>query len=93
MSIKAYSPRLQTYYSYDLDRILLELADGKEVYTHHFEYLNPRIWEFVNDRSHLRKCLWSLAEDGLIENINLGSNIYKWKITEKGKNELGKRRK
>ena len=77
------------YYRDDLKNILNELKDGKQVYTHYFEFIRVngnRQWQFVGkeNRPHLRKCLRTLEADGLVENINLGCNIHQWKITEKG---------
>lgn len=81
----------KTHYRSDLNKILNELKDDKQVYTHYFEFISVngnRQWQFVGkeNRPHLRKCLRTLEADGLVENINLGCNIHQWKITEKGKN-------
>lgn len=92
-SIKVYSEKMKQWYSCDLIMILSELNISEEVYTHHFEgilFNGKRNFGFVgkDNRPHLRKCLWTLEHDGLIENINIGLNIYKWKITERGRNYL-----
>jgi len=79
---KGYSEDLKRWHRGDLKAILRELQDGRQVYTHHFHYIDRYS---LKDRTHLRKCLWSLVGEGLIENINLGYNIHQWKITEAGK--------
>ena len=85
---KTLSPDNQMYYRHSLRAILAELTDGKQVYTHHFEYLG--LSSISRDRPLLRKCLRTLEAQGFIENINLGFNIHQWKITEAGKQELNK---
>lgn len=84
--MKYYSENMQRHYHHDLMDILNAMEPGVPVYTHHFEFLKPRNYGFVgkDNRPHLRKCLWTLVELGLIQNINLGNNIHKWKITQDG---------
>lgn len=81
-----HSKEMTIYYCGHLKAILKELADGKKVYTHHFEHINPKVWQFVGkeNRPHLRKCLKTLEAAGLIENFNLGFNIHQWAITDSG---------
>ena len=88
--MQIYSNDMKIYYRGALLALLKELADGKQVYTHHFEFMQPKRWEFVgkDNRPHLCKCLRTLEADGYIENINLGCNIHQWKITDAGKEHL-----
>lgn len=90
---KLFSEEMTRWYRGDLQNILFELRDGKQVYTNHFENTfsdGRRHWNFVgkSNRPHLRKCLWTLEAQGLIENINLGMNIHQWKISDAGKDFL-----
>lgn len=93
MANKIHNEEMKRWCRGDLNNILVELQDGKQVYTHHFEHTfsdGRRHYNFVgkSNRPHLRKCLWTLEADGLIENIDLGMNIHQWKITERGKEFL-----
>ena len=93
MASKIHSADSKFRYQGDLLALLLEMKGGEQVYTHHFECTfkdGRRHWQFVgkDSRPHLRKCLWTLEADGLVENINLGNNVHQWKITEKGENHL-----
>ncbi len=93
MASKAYNDNSKLWYKEDLLDLLTEMLGGKLMYTHHFEFPfkdGRNHYQFVgkDNRPHLRKCLWTLEADGLIENINLGNNVHQWKITEKGENYL-----
>jgi len=90
---KSYSDAMKHFHGGDLKAILNELQDGKQVYTHHFEFKlsnGKRYYQFSGkeNRPHLRKCLWSLEADGLIENIDLGFHIHQWKTTKNGQEFL-----
>lgn len=70
----------QIYYEPHYRALVKELEKGLEYYTHHFEFIGVSAFVGKSNRPHLRKCLRTLEKDGIIENINLGSNIHKWKI-------------
>ncbi len=76
------------YYKQGLLAILKKLEEGSELYTFQFEHVYSYTFTGKANRPLLRKCLRTLEHDGLIHNIDLGTNIHKWRITQKGRSLL-----
>jgi hypothetical protein len=72
-------------YDKSLVKILLSgFEEGKEMYTHHFEFIGCSFFKGKDNRPLLRKYLAYCKEKGYVQQHKYAHNIHRWSITQDG---------